>query len=163
MPSLYRSLSGSQSRPQKPRLHYRRLTAFASLSSAVSDGIETARKEMRLRRKALSVIAGSGRGSSPRCKRFPVRGGKKPKDFHEVSHALALVTDSNSDKITFRVSQWFRIEARSAANGSLIVKERTAESGPLWGCLRANRWAAIRGLAPTHHSVGYGSADRPSG
>ena len=41
----------SQSRPYNRAYTYRRLTAFASLSIAVSDGIETARNEMRLLRR----------------------------------------------------------------------------------------------------------------
>ena len=36
--------------------------------------------------------------------------------------------------------------ARSAGNASPLVKERNTESGPLWGSLRANRWAASAAL-----------------
>ena len=77
--------------------------------------------------------------------------------------AALVVTNPNPDKATFRVPQRVRIKARSAGNGDPLVKERNAESGPLWGSLRANRWAAIRGVAPAHHRAGYGSADAPGG
>ena len=72
-------------------------------------------------------------------------------------------TNPNPDKAAFRAPQRVRIKARSAGNGSPLVKERNAESGPLWGPLRGNRWVAIRGVAPAHHRVGYRSADAPSG
>jgi hypothetical protein len=48
-------------------------------------------------------------------------------------------TNPNPDKVTFRVPQRVRIKARSAGNASPLVKERNAESCPLWGSLRANR------------------------
>jgi hypothetical protein len=79
------------------------------------------------------------------------------------SEGIPGTTNPNPDNATFRVPQRVRFKARSAGNGRPLVKERSAESGPLWHSLRANRWAAIRGVAPDRHRAGYGRADAPSG